>query len=318
MATYDAITTSEDLTAFPEDVASDIIGSMPETSAVMRLGRQLPTLSRAQRRVRVWDTLPFAYFVNGNTGLKQTTKIAWKNVYLNVEEIAVIVPIPENDLADSDTPIFDRAKPYIVQAIGAKFDRAVLFGEEAPDSWPKPLKIGALEANHWVGEGDVGDLFDDLLAPNGVLNKVEEDGFMVNGHLAAMSMKARLRGLRDNEDRPIFVQDLKAAQSYALDGETLVFPRNGSILPDDDVLLVSGDWDQLVWAPRQDITYKVLDQAVISDADGNIIYNLAQQDMVALRVVTRLAWALPNPTTPLNTDEDTRYPFALYSPEGGS
>jgi hypothetical protein len=65
---------------------------------------------------------------------------------------------------------------------------------------------------------------------------------------------------------------------------------------------------------RQDITYKVLDQAVITDAAGNIVYNLAQQDMVALRAVIRLGFALPNPVNRVNPTAATRYPFAVLVP----
>jgi hypothetical protein len=62
---------------------------------------------------------------------------------------------------------------------------------------------------------------------------------------------------------------------------------------------------------RKDVTYKVLDQAVIQDQAGNIIYNLAQQDMIALRAVIRLGFALPNPINRMNTNAATRFPFAV-------
>ena len=83
-------------------------------------------------------------------------------------------------------------------------------------------------------------------------------------------------------------------------------------------LLISGDWTQLVYAMRQDITYKVLDQAVIQDAAGNIVYNLAQQDMVAMRCVMRLGWNVPNPINQIQPTEASRYPFALLLPAAGS
>ena len=78
--------------------------------------------------------------------------------------------------------------------------------------------------------------------------------------------------------------------------------------------LVAGDFSQAVYSIRQDVTYKVLTEAVIQDpSDGSILYNLAQDDMVALRVVMRLGWEIPNPVNALNETE-TRFPFASLKP----
>ena len=75
-----------------------------------------------------------------------------------------------------------------------------------------------------------------------------------------------------------------------------------------------GDMSQAVYSIRQDITFKILDQTVIQDpVTGEIIYNLAQQDMVAIRAVMRIGWEIPNPITALN-DGETRFPFALIEP----
>ena len=78
--------------------------------------------------------------------------------------------------------------------------------------------------------------------------------------------------------------------------------------------LIAGDFNQAVYSIRQDVTYKVLDQAVIQDpSNGEILYNLAQDDMVALRVVMRLGWEIPNPVNALDETE-TRFPFASLKP----
>ena len=44
-----------------------------------------------------------------------------------------------------------------------------------------------------------------------------------------------------------------------------------------------------------------------------IVYNLAQQDMVALRIVFRMGWALPNPATRMDEDR-VGCPFAYLEP----
>lgn len=322
MATYnDQITRGDASPLIPEDAAAEILGSAAEQSAVLQVSRRLPDMARAQRRLPVWSNLPSAYFVNGDTGLKQTTDVRWKNVYVNAEELAVIVPIPENVLDDADYDIWAESRPSIIEAFGAAVDQAILYGVNAPATWPEGIVEVAETGGHVVELGTNGDLYDDILGEGGTISMIEEDGYMVNGHIASLSMRAKMRGLRDQEGQPIFRSGKDAADgnssTYTLDGETVLFPKNGGVDPSKS-LLISGDWSQLVYAIRKDITYKVLTEAVIQDGNGDIVYNLAQQDMVALRVVFRLGWAVPNPTNRVNANEATRFPFAVLEPASAS
>lgn len=307
----------------PEDASREIWKAAIQSSSVMDLARKLPDMPRKQRRMPVLSALPIAYFVDGDTGLKQTSEVNWDNVYLNAEEIAVIVPIPEAVLDDADYDIWGEVTPLCAQAIGKVFDQAILFGTNAPTAWPDDILAGAVAASQTVDlstvEGASGDIYDALMGVDGTIAMVEEDGFAVNGHVASLSTRAKLRGLRNSDGVPIFHtalagrQDVQATSRYELDGERIIFPRNGSMIP-ASALMFSGDWSQLVWSVRQDLTYKLLDQAVIQDGSGNIVYNLAQQDMVAMRLVFRAAWALPNPINPVNETAATRYPFAVLVP----
>jgi HK97 family phage major capsid protein len=143
---------------------------------------------------------------------------------------------------------------------------------------------------------------------------VEEDGFLVNGHIAALSMRAKLRGVRSSEGEPIFQRSMQDRTRWELDGGPVYFPTNGC-MDASQALMFSGDWNQLVFAWRQDINWKVADQAVIQDAGGNIVYNLFQQDIVALRMTMRLGFQLPNPVNRINEDDSTRYPFSVLEPK---
>jgi len=78
-------------------------------------------------------------------------------------------------------------------------------------------------------------------------------------------------------------------------------------------LMFSGDWTQLVWSMRQDITFKVSTEGVIQDGSGDTIFNLFQQDMVALRAVMRLGFALPNPINRMQATAADRCAFAALT-----
>lgn len=88
-----------------EQVVSTIFQDAPKQSVVMQLGRKLPNMTSKQTRIPVLSMLPLAYWVNGDTGYKQTSRQAWENVYLTAGELAVIVPIPEAVLADAEFDI---------------------------------------------------------------------------------------------------------------------------------------------------------------------------------------------------------------------
>jgi HK97 family phage major capsid protein len=306
----------------PQDVSAEILKHIPEKSSVMGLARKLPNMSRAQKRLPVMSALASAYFVNGDTGKKQTSEVNWENKYVNAEELAVIVAIPEAVLDDADYDIWGEVKPSIEEAFGLAIDQAVLYGTNIPAAWTTDLGAaglvaGATAAGHVVSAALFADLYEAIMAEtaggvDGVLMRIEADGFMASGHIAAMSLRGMLRGVRDANGQPIFVRSMQDLSRYELDGSPIHFPLNGAIV-EASSLLISGAWNQLVYSTRTDITYKILTEAVIQDGAGNIIYNLAQQDMVALRAVMRLGFALPNPINRINPTAATRYPFAVLT-----
>jgi len=304
----------------PEDVSSEVIQSLPEASAALSLFPRV-TLSSKVRRLPVLSLLPVAYWVDGDIGLKQTTRMAWDKKVIEAEEIAAIVPIPENVLDDEDFDVWAEVRPRLVEAIGAAVDEAIFFGVNAPASFPPDLLSGAVAAanTHELGSASAGagGIAEDI---NQLMALVEDEGFDVNGFVTHRGLKARLRGARDTTG-----QKLLDVSTDSIEGAPVRYAMSGLWPDDGSAEMFAGDFSQGILGIRRDITYKMLDQAVIQDGDGTIVYNLPQQDMVALRVTFRLGFQVANPITRANPNTPNlttgvptagqRYPFAVLTDE---
>ena len=300
----------------PEPVAREIFQEVVENSAVLKHGRRLPNMTSKTQSINVLDMLPMAYWVEGDTGYKETASMAWKQKKLYAEELAVIVPIPEAVLDDTNYDIWGEVKPRLVEAMGRRIDEAIIFGLGKPSTWRKSIVDTAKDSGNAVTEttGANADLYKDLLGEGGVIAKAEESGYTPTQSLSAMQMRAKLRGITDANKRPIFLSTMQQAAQYMLDGIPMDFPMNGA-WDATEALMVVGDFHQMVYSIRQDVTYKLLTEATIVDPSSQkVIYSLAQQDMVALRAVMRLGWEIPNPISGYRENLGTYSPFAVYLP----
>lgn len=297
----------------PEEVSREMLGKLTEQSAALTMFREVP-VARNAVRFPVITALPVSYFVAGDTGLKQTTEMAWDNKFLNIEEIATILPVPENVADDIEGDVWDTAEPLVREAIARTLDAAVFFGVNAPSSWPDDVLAACIAAGNTVTEGTataaqggyMGDL-DNLIAT------VEEDGYDVDGFVAARAARRKFRAARDTQGRRNDPGRFNAALTE-LDGSPIVYPMRGMWTTSGgvgtNVRLFAGDWSQFVIGVRQDISMKLLTESVIQDNTGAIVYNLAQQDMIAYRIKFRVGWQVANTLNNDNPDANTRYPVA--------
>lgn len=319
MAYDDIIERGDTGNLIPPEYVAEVIKSAKESSVVLQNARRLRDMERKEVKMSVEDALPMAYFVNGDNGSKGVTKAEWAGVTLTAEEIATIVPIPENVVDDSGTPIWEEVKPMLAEAVGALIDETTLVAQTTPATWPKSIVKEAIARNHVVNvPGSSPDYYDLLMGEDGLISMVENDGFFVNGHIAAINLRGKLRGIRDEVGQPIFTPAMQTANMYMLDGVPMTFSRNGA-LNGSGILDIAGDWSQLVYSIRKDMTFKVFDTGVITNPANNnaIVYNLMQQDMIAMRLTMRIGFALPNPVNRIQPDVTVRYPFAVLRGQGG-
>jgi HK97 family phage major capsid protein len=313
VTTYDRITDRSDTAALiPEEVSREMLGKATESSAVLRLFRHIP-VQRAQVRFPILSALPVAYWVSGDTGLKQTTDMAWTNKYMNIEEIAAIFPVPDSVAADVEVNIWDEAVPLLTEQFGRVLDEAVFFGTNAPASFPDDLVTAATAAgNKYLQQNanTAGGFWGDI---DNLHEMVEDDGFSITGWVGNLGVKSKLRKARNADgDR---LSDYAGRTNGALteiDGFPVDFAMKGAWSSAAEApQLIGGDFSEFVVGVRQDISLKVLTEAVIQDNNGAIIYNLAQQDMTALRLTFRVGWQVSNRINNQKPTEAQRYPVAV-------
>lgn len=289
----------------PEEVSRAMLTSLSAESEVLKRATVIP-IARNATRFPVLSALPTAYFVTGDTGLKQTTEAAWANKYMYVEEIATIIPVPEAVLDDAGFDIWGYLQPLMEAAIARKLDAAVIFGTSAPTTWAAEGNLvgDSVSAGNVVARGTNsaanGGIHGDL---SDLLGKLEADGYMPNGAVGNVTLKGRLRQVRDTTGQTIMTAPDVPEIGYALPG---LWPTGLNAAE-----LLIGDWSNLIVGVRQDMTYKMITEGVITDAAGLVIYNLPQQDMVALRLVFRAAYAVSNPLNYQEGVEANRFPFAV-------
>ena len=283
-------------------VASEIFEGVTTQSKALSMFKRLPNMTSDKTKLRVLDSLPVAYFVDetNNNGRKNITKMAWDKKYINAAELAVIVPIKENVLNDASIDIWAEVRPRVVEAFARKIDNAIFNGVDKPADWREGLIPSIVTAGKEVEE--TGKLYADI---NNVMTEVEESGYNVTGLVGGVGLKGKFRMMTDETGQPLNTTEIGSLTRNYLDNGAWDKTKS---------TLIAGDFSQAVYAIRQDITYKVLTEAIIQDpSSGDILYNLAQDDMVALRVVMRLGWEIPNPVNALDETE-ARFPFASLKP----
>lgn len=307
------ITKADALALLARQDINEIIKPATSSSVALASFRQI-RMSAGTARMPVLGALPTAGFVNQYdstaepvvAGKKPTSKVSWTNKELVAEEIAVIVPVHENILADSNFDIWAEVRPLVAQEFGRVLDAAVFFGENKPATWLDPALVpGAIAAGNEVVEGTGEDLAADF---NDAFGEVEDDGFDVNAAYTGRFLRRELRGLRDDVGQPIYLDALRSDGSTAsIYGQDLHYFTRGGWDRDEATALV-GDKSAVVLGIREDMQVKLLDQATV----GGI--NLAEQDMVALRFKFRVAFATAYSTA---GGSSTDYPFAVITPAVG-
>lgn len=286
------------------EISREIIQGVTEQSTAFKLFKRLPNMTTDMKVMPVLEALPDAQWVDEEVenGRKSITRMAWDKKFIRPCELAVIVPIKENLLNDATYDLWGQIRPRVIEAFYKRVDEAIFVGVNKPKNFRADILTTIKNVGAEVEQASGQTLYS---AINDAMVLVEESGYEVNRFLGGPDIKGKFRMMLDSNGQPVTGTEIGSIPREVM--------KNGAWDKSLSQMIV-GDFTQAVYAIRQDITVKLLTEAVIQDEEGNIIYNLAQQDMVALRFVMRFGWEIPNPINALSPDESVRFPFASIAP----
>lgn len=301
------ITRADALALISEQDMGELWQDATKQSLALQTFRKV-RMTKAQGKVRVLDALPAApgggAWIDGDTGRKPTLDMGWANKFLQAEEIAGIVPIPENVLDDADMDIWAEVRPRIAEYVGYHLDLAVFLGINAPSSFGDSLYEGAvaagnvLDLSNYLGLGTQANGYDLGGAFSELIGLVEDDGFNANTIWTKRALKRRMQNLRDGNGNLIYSNDFRGNENVPqIWGVDTYLADNNSLAADANLHAICGDRSRAVLGIRQDIEFKFLDQATLTDGAGNVLVSLAEQDMIALRFKMRAGFTVADPVT---------------------
>jgi hypothetical protein len=280
----------------PTEVARDVIAAAEQESAVLALGNSI-LMPAGTVSVPVVSVAPVAVFT-GVGGRKPTTTIEWTAERLEPAEIALTLYIPDSYLSDSGFPVWDSVRGEIAKAIGLTLDAAVLYGTNAPASYP----AGGIAA--LAGVATTGT--DALDAIDKAATVVEDTGLIPNGIAAGSAIGSALRAAyRDVGALP---SETPTPNVYGMPVE-----RTAAWNPAQGDALV-GDWTKLLVGIRQDISFDLSDSATLTDGAGNVVVSAFESDVTAMRAYMRVAVAIAQPVQPDGTGTVMPFEFADWTP----
>ena len=301
----------------PTQVWNQIVQEAKESSVVLANATHVRMTAKRGRQTLL-SSIPDAYWLttgdseeDPDSKLKPVSEMpTWTEQYITAEELACIVPIPDSIIDDAGIPLWDTIRPMLVESIGLLIDKAVLFGTNKPSTWPTAIIPAAIAAGNYVVNGTGADMGVEIAQLG---QRLAKQKFRIGKFISEPGLQWELIGLRSpNENLPIYTQ-IAGSPNGGIYGRPLNECDNGAW--DASVArLAAIDWSKQFIGIRQDVTFKMFSEGVITDSSGKVVLNLMQQDTKALRVVMRVGFQTSFPLVTRMTGSNTRYPAAVITP----
>ena len=258
--------TSVDL---PVDVSNEILQKTQESSAVMRLARQIALPGRGAA-INVITSDPQAAWV-GETNAKPVSNPGLETKVMRAYKIAVIVPF-SNEFRRDLAALYDAIVGRIPGALAQKFDNTVFGGTAAPGS--------DFDTFASVTAQDIEtDTYAGFVAADG---DIAAHGGIMNGIVLAPQGKSIVLGATDQTKRPLFINNVAEGAVPVILGARAETSKGAYVAGTPNKVGFAGDWTQAVYGTVEGVKVDYSSDATLDIGSGNVI-NLFQQNMFAVR-----------------------------------
>ena len=253
----------------PVDVSNEIIQKVQESSAVMKLARQI-TLPGRGAAINVITSDPSASWV-GETSTKPVSDPGLETKVMQAYKLAVIVPF-SNEFRRDVAALYDAIVERIPAALAQKFDATVFGGVAAPGSNFDTLASVTAQS---LGS----DEYAALVAAD---TDIATNGGILNGFVLSPQGKGALLAARDQDGRPLFINSVAEGAIPMVLGARTEISKGAYVSGTPNQLGVAGDWTQALWGTVEGVKIDYSADATLDDGNGGTI-NLFQQNMFAVR-----------------------------------
>ena len=256
----------------PVDVSREIMQKTQESSAVMRLARQIALPGRGAA-INVITSDPEAAWV-GETGAKPVSDPGLETKVMRAYKLAVIVPF-SNEFRRDVPALYDALVERLPNALAQKFDATVFGNGSAPGSDFDTFANVTAQA---IG----GTLtYAGLVAADG---DIATHGGILNGFALSPQGKGVLLGAVDGNSRPLFINSVAEGAIPMVLGARTEISKGAYVAgtsPNPNIVGFAGDWTQAMYGTVEGVQIGYSSDATLVNGDETI--NLFQQNMFAVR-----------------------------------
>lgn len=258
--------------SLPTEVASEILQKTQEQSAIMQLARKI-TLPGNGLTFPVISGDPTAAWVD-ETDEKGVSTPSLTTKIMQPYKLAVIVPFSD-EFARDFAALYQALVDRLPGALGLKFDQTVFNGAAPGSNFDVFTSVTAQAI------GGTGGIYAALVAADADI--AENDGIM-NGFALSPQAKSELLSALDENNRPIFINNVAEGAIPRLLGQPVRYSRGVYAAGDatnPDVIGFAGDWTQAMYGTVEGVKIDISNQATLTISGSAV--NLWQRNMFAVK-----------------------------------